>query len=149
MKKVRKITFVTLLFVFVVIQLFQPALNVKENQESSTGFLQMYNMPSEVEAMFLISCYDCHSDHTNYQWYDYIQPGRWLVEGHIEKAKTYLNFNEWDTYSVRKQERLLRSMAVQIETGKMPLSSYTLIHRDAVLRKTQIDVLSKWLKEQI
>jgi mono/diheme cytochrome c family protein len=31
-------------------------------------------MPIEVKAVFQTSCYDCHSNNTNYVGYDYIKP---------------------------------------------------------------------------
>lgn len=148
MKKVIKKILVIILFVFLVIQFFQPALNTDEGRVYTTDFTHTYKMPAEISTMLKASCYDCHSNNTNYVWYDYVQPGRWLVEKNIRQAKNELNFNEWGNYSARKQERLLHSMAEQVETGQMPLRSYTLLHKNAVLSKDQIEVLTKWLKEQ-
>ena len=148
MKKVLKIILAIVLFIFIGMQFYQPALNVDKGQVYTTDFTQVYKMPIEVKAMLQTSCYDCHSNNTNYVWYDYVQPMRALVENHIKNAKEDLNFNEWDTYSNRKQERLLNSIKEQIETKQMPLSSYTLMHKDAKLNDEQIKVLTNWLKEQ-
>ena len=148
MKKVLKIILAIVLFIFIGIQFSQPALNVDKGQVYTTDFTQAYKMPVQVKAMFQTSCYDCHSNNTNYFWYDYIQPARALVESHIKNAKEDLNFNEWGKYSNRKQERLLNSIKEQIETKQMPLSSYTLMHKDAKLNDEQIKVLTNWLKEQ-
>ena len=73
---------------------------------------------------------------------------RALVENHIKNAKEDLNFNEWGTYSNRKQDRLLNSIKEQIETKQMPLSSYTMMHKNTKLNDEQIKVLTNWLKEQ-
>ena len=148
MKKVLKIILAIVLFIFIGIQFYQPALNVDKGQVYTTDFTQVYKMPIEVKAMLQTSCYDCHSNNTNYVWYDYVQPMRALVENHIKNAKEDLNFNEWGKYSNRKQERLLNSIKEQIETKQMPLSSYTLMHKDAKLNDEQIKVLTNWLKEQ-
>lgn len=148
MKRVLKIILAIVLFIFIAIQFYQPALNVDKGQVYTTDFTQVYKMPVEVKAMFKTSCYDCHSNNTNYVWYDYIQPTRALVENHIKDAKKDLNFNEWGTYSNRKQERLINSIKEQIETKKMPLSSYTIMHKKAKLNDKQIKVLTNWLKEQ-
>ncbi|CAH0335043.1 hypothetical protein FVB9288_00663 [Flavobacterium sp. CECT 9288] len=136
------------LFIFIAIQFYQPALNVDKGQVYTTDFTQVYKMPIEVKAMLQTSCYDCHSNNTNYVWYDYVQPARTLVENHIKNAKQDLNFNEWGTYSNRKQERLLNSIKEQIETKQMPLSSYTIMHENAKLNDEQIKVLTNWLKKQ-
>ena len=148
MKKVLKIILAIVLFIFIAIQFYQPALNVDKGQVYTTDFTQFYEMPVQVKTMFQTSCYDCHSNNTKYVWYDYIQPARALVESHIKNAKEDLNFNEWGTYSNRKQERLLNSIKEQIETKQMPLSSYTLMHKDAKLNDEQIKTLTNWLKEQ-
>jgi len=148
MKKVVKIILAIVLFIFIAIQFYQPAPNVHKEQVYTTDFTQFYKMPVQVKAMFQTSCYDCHSNNTNYVWYDYIQPARTLVENHIKNAKGDLNFNEWGTYSNRKQERLLTSIKKQIETKQMPLSSYTLMHKKAKLNDGQVKTLTDWLKEQ-
>ena len=148
MKKVLKIILAIVLFIFIGIQFYQPALNVDKGQVYTTDFTQAYKMPVQVKAMFQTSCYDCHSNNTKYVWYDYVQPARALVENHIKNAKEDLNFNEWGTYSNRKQERLLNSIKEQIETKQMPLSSYTMMHKNTKLNDEQIKVLTNWLKEQ-
>ncbi len=148
MKKVLKIILAIVLFIFIAIQFYQPALNVDKGQVYTTDFTQFYEMPVQVKTMFQTSCYDCHSNNTKYVWYDYIQPARALVESHIKNAKEDLNFNEWGIYSNRKQERLLNSIKEQIKTKQMPLSSYTLMHKDAKLNDEQINTLTDWLKEQ-
>ena len=148
MKRVLKIMLTIVLFIFIAIQFYQPALNVDKGQVYTTDFTQVYKMPIEVKAMLQTSCYDCHSNNTNYVWYDYVQPARTLVENHIKNAKEDLNFNEWGIYSNRKQERLLNSIKEQIETKQMPLSSYTIMHKKAKLNDEQIKVLTNWLKEQ-
>ena len=148
MKRVLKIMLTIVLFIFIAIQFYQPALNVDKGQVYTTDFTQVYKMPIEVKAMLQTSCYDCHSNNTNYVWYDYVQPARTLVENHIKNAKQDLNFNEGGTYSNRKQERLLNSIKEQIETKQMPLSSYTIMHKKAKLNDEQIKVLTNWLKEQ-
>ncbi|EFK34001.1 MULTISPECIES: heme-binding domain-containing protein [Chryseobacterium group] len=148
MKKVLKIILAIVLFIFIAIQFYQPALNVDKGQVYTTDFTQVYKMPVEVKAMLQTSCYDCHSNNTKYVWYDYIQPARAIVENHINNAKEDLNFNEWGTYTNRKQERLLNSIKEQIETKQMPLSSYTMMHKNTKLNDEQIKILTNWLKEQ-
>ena len=148
MKRVLKIMLAIVLFIFIAIQFYQPALNIDKGQVYTSDFTQVYKMPVEVKAMFQNSCYDCHSNNTNYVWYDYVQPVRTLVEKHIKNAKEDLNFNEWGTYSNRKQERLLNSSKEQIETKQMPLSSFTMMHQNAKLNDEQIKVLTNCLKEQ-
>ncbi|TXF74829.1 heme-binding domain-containing protein [Chryseobacterium sp.] len=148
MKKVLKIILASVLFIFIAMQFYQPALNVNKGRVYATDFAKAYKMPAEVKKMLHKSCYDCHSDNTNYAWYDYAQPVRALVENHIKNAKDDLNFNEWTSYANRKQERLLNSIKKQIETKKMPLPSYILMHKNGKLSDEQIKLLTNWLKDQ-
>lgn len=148
MKQILKRILVFVLFLFIAIQLYQPAFNIDKGKVVTKDFTRVYKMPAEVQTLFRNSCYDCHSNHTDYVWYDYIQPARALVENHIKEAKDDLNFSEWETYSNRKQERLLNSIRQQIVNRQMPLSSYTLMHRKAKLSDDEIKAMTEWLKEQ-
>ena len=65
MKKVLKIILAIVLFIFIGMQFYQPALNVDKGQVYTTDFTQAYKMPVQVKAMFQTSCYDCHSNNTN------------------------------------------------------------------------------------
>ena len=56
------------------------------------------------------TCYDCHSNNTNYRLYSYIQPARFFMEEHIKDGKKDLNFNEFVRYSKRKQENKLEAI---------------------------------------
>lgn len=147
MKKVLKILVASGLFIFVAAQFYQPAVNKDEGQIYTTDFANVYNVPIDIKVMLQTSCYDCHSNNTNYVWFDYIQPARAFVDSHIGNGKKQLNFNEWASYSTRKQERLLNSIKKQIETKQMPLSSYLMLHNDAELNDEQINQLTNWLKE--
>ena len=147
MKKVLKIILAIVLFIFIAIQFYQPALNVDKGQVYTTDFTQFYKMPVQIKAMFQTSCYDCHSNNTKYVWYDYVQPARALVENHIKNAKEDLNFNEWGNYSARKQNNKLDRIAKQIKSNEMPLSSYTMIHKNATLSATQKKEIINWISQ--
>jgi cytochrome c553 len=149
MKKGVKILMALALLIFIAIQFYQPVPNIDKGQVYKTDFMQAYDsMPEEVKIIFKTSCYDCHSNHTNYEWYDYIQPARGFVDNHIKEAKEDLNFSEWTMYSNRKQQRLITSIKKQIETKKMPMPSYMMMHTDARLNDQQIKRVTNWLEKQ-
>ena len=126
-------------------QCYQPARNNSFEQYSSSNFTETYTVPKNIETTLRTSCYDCHSNKTNYPWYSYIQPIRFFMESHIKEGKENLNFNEWGNYSSRKQNNKLDRIVKQIKSNEMPLSSYTLIHKNAVLNKTQKEEIIKWI----
>jgi hypothetical protein len=107
----------------------------------------MYSVPKNVEAILRTSCYDCHSNNTNYPWYSNVQPIRFFMEHHIKEAKENLNFNEFGKYSKRKQESKLDRIVKQIQSDEMPLASYTLIHKNATLTATQKKEVLDWINK--
>ncbi|MAK36344.1 MAG: hypothetical protein CMC15_09230 [Flavobacteriaceae bacterium] len=116
----------------IVIQFFPITLNESDTVPQS-DFMVVNQVPATIKNRLQVSCYDCHSNNTDYPWYSKIQPAAWYLEDHIQEGKDELNFNEWAEYSDRRKNSKLRSIISQIEEDKMPLDSYTLIHRDAIL----------------
>lgn len=145
MKKIIRKIAITGLILFLLMQLYQPVRNVDYGQVLPVHIEKVYVMPSSVRAILATSCYDCHSNNTNYPWYSYIQPARAFMDGHILDGKKDLNFSEFGNYSPRKQQSKLRSIAKEIKSGGMPLSSYTLIHKNAVLSAEQKQAVIDWI----
>ena len=116
----------------IVIQFFPITLNESDTVPQS-DFMVVNQVPATIKNRLQVSCYDCHSNNTDYPWYSKIQPAAWYLEDHILEGKDELNFNEWATYSDRRKNSKLRSIISQIEEDKMPLDSYAVIHRDAIL----------------
>ena len=102
-KRIKKIAVVGFI-IFLLMQFYQPARNVSYEQVSSSNFTEVYKVPKNIETTLRASCYDCHSNNTNYPWYSYIQPVRFFMDGHINEGKKELNFNEYGNYSKRRQE---------------------------------------------
>lgn len=107
---------------------------------------KVYSVPENVENILRTSCFDCHSNNTNYPWYSYIQPARFIMEKDIKNGKDDLNFSEWGNYSERKQQSKLDRIEKQIKSGEMPLPLYTLTHKKAILTSTQKNELYNWIK---
>lgn len=146
MKKIiKKILFIGLI-IFLLMQLY-PAQNIGFEQDINANFTEVYNVPKNVEIILRTSCYDCHSNNTNYPWYSYIQPARFFMESHIAAAKKNLNFNEFGVYSKRKQESKLDRIVKQIKSNEMPLASYTLIHKNARLTTVQKKEVINWISQ--
>jgi hypothetical protein len=133
-----------LLVVLVGLQFFSTRTNLSK-EIPSTDFILTYKVPDNIGNILQTSCYNCHSNNTNYPWYSRVQPIGWFLESHINKGKGELNFNEFSDYSVRKQKSKLNSMVNQVEKGEMPLSSYTLIHREARLSQESKIALVNYL----
>jgi len=134
-----------LLVLILVIQLLPRTLNqgrgIKEKDISS-----VYPMPENVQTIFKRSCYDCHSNHTEYPWYAHLQPVRYLMDKHVEQGKEVFNFNVYATYSIRKKAHKLESLETSVKDGSMPLHSYLLLHKDAKLSPQDLALVLGWLR---
>jgi len=111
---------------------------------SANDIAYSHNVPDSVEQILKTSCYDCHSNHTFYPWYAKIQPvSLWLAD-HIKEGKAELNFSEFGSYSLRRQFHKLEEINEQVKNNEMPLTSYTIIHRDAKLTPEQKLLIANW-----
>ena len=144
--KIVKIIAGILLVALVVIQ-FIPVDYNQSDTVPQTDFMVVHKVPEAIQKKVQVSCYDCHSNNTQYPWYNKVQPVAWFLEDHIKEGKAELNFNEWDSLSSRRKTSKLRSIIKQIESGEMPLDSYTLIHRDAKFSKEETEEIINWVTQ--
>ena len=105
--------------------------------------------PPSVAALLKNSCYDCHSFETKWPWYSYIAPLSWSVARDVEAARANLNFSDWPHDDARRARKRWRHIADEVQSGEMPLSSYTWLHRQARLNAQQRAELVKWAEEQV
>lgn len=134
------------LMVFALMQFYQPKQGAGEPEAQPQSIDADYKVPRQVTGILERSCYDCHSNTTNYPWYSYVQPVGWWLEGHISEGKEELNFSTFGSYSKRRQASKLESIAGQVKAGSMPPESYALVHRDARLTKEEVQVLTQWVQ---
>jgi hypothetical protein len=142
MKWFKKII-LALLVIFIAIQFIQPARN-QNGQVIPTDIEKIVVVPANVSGILKTSCYDCHSNNTHYPWYSFIQPGGWLMASHIKNGKAMLNFSQFGDLSNRKQQSKLQGIINQVKDGEMPITSYKIIHRNAVLAPVQKTILINW-----
>lgn len=135
-----------LIIVFIGLQ-FIPSVRNQSGQMAISDISRIYNVPKNVHAVLVKSCYDCHSNNTNYPWYANVQPFRYWLDHHVEESKKELNFNEYGTYSKRRQANKLRAIGSSITDDTMPLSSYILIHRKAKLNDNEKLQVLKWVED--
>jgi hypothetical protein len=142
-KKIIKIFVLTIFVAFGGLQ-FIPTTRNQSDKVLETEFTKTFEVPNEVQTILKTSCYDCHSNNTNYPWYNKIQPAAWFMEGHITDGKIELNFSEFGDYSDRRKKSKLKSIISQIKSEEMPLPSYTYIHWDAKLSEQEKKLLEDY-----
>ena len=121
----------------------------KTNPATNDGmdFIKIKNTPEPIANIIRNSCYDCHSNESQYPFYSSIQPFAWVLKDHIEEGRKELNFSTFATYDSKRQAHKLDEAAEQVEQKKMPLESYTLGHPDAKLTDEQRKLLSDYFRK--
>ncbi|MEO6639476.1 MAG: heme-binding domain-containing protein [Ginsengibacter sp.] len=135
---------IVLLVILIGIQFIKPKKNVSDVM-SANDITTKYTIPAHVDSLLKTSCYDCHSNNSYYPWYWGFQPVAWFMNGHIDEGKRHLNFSDFTSYPIFKQYGKLRQIKDEVNSGDMPLTSYTLIHRDAILSDLDKSELDTWV----
>lgn len=141
----RRVKFAVLLIVgvLIILQFIQPEKN-QGNNARENDLISMASVPDSLAFILVNSCYDCHSNHTEYPWYSKISPVSWYLQKHVDDGKEELNLSEYGNLSKPEKIGVLSDMYDALESGTMPLRSYLLIHRDASLNADEIDALLEW-----
>ena len=142
--KILKRILLALAVLFLLIQFIRPTRNALPGL-SPDDIGAKFTTSQEVRDILRTSCYDCHSNTTQYPWYAELQPVGWWLASHIEEARRELNFSEFSGYRLRRQFIKLQQIADEVNEGAMPLPSYLLLHADAKLSPEQKQVLTSWI----
>jgi hypothetical protein len=128
MKKALSILIGVGIIVFVLIQFVpfghehaNPAM-VSEPQWSSPA----------ARALVKKSCFQCHSNETDWTWYSNIAPASWLIQYDVNAGRGQFNFSDWNNNPGDVDE-----MTRVIQAGRMPPIQYTLFHPNAKLNAQQ------------
>lgn len=139
----RKILY-ALLASLIIIQFIRPDKN-EATGPFNNDMEKIHPMNVTVKTALQRACYDCHSNNTRYPWYAEIQPVRWWLQHHVDEGKEHLNFHEMAAYPAKKLDHTLEEMQEAINEGWMPLSSYKLVHKDAVLTTEEKTAINEWI----
>jgi hypothetical protein len=144
MRRIIRKVLIFLVVIFVAIQFIRPARNLGL-AKTAHDLTHYVHTPDTVLQILQTSCYDCHSNHTDYPWYVNINPvGMWL-RSHINDGKEAINFSDLSGFSKKKLDHRFGDIAEMVEKREMPLWSYTIIHRYAILDSGQITILKTWV----
>jgi uncharacterized membrane protein len=147
-KKIILYLSVAIIFLAAAAQVYQPDFQNPQT-EPEVSLMNSDKLPDQVKAVLSNSCSDCHSNETKYPWYSKISPISWYMNSHIIEGRQALNLSIWESYSKQRKSRKLTEICEQVESKEMPLSSYSLIHRDAALTDQQIKLICEWTNAEI
>jgi hypothetical protein len=128
---------------FVGIQFVRPARTNPPINPAQSIEANLHVSP-QVAAILDRSCNDCHSNKTVWPWYTNVAPVSWFVIGHVNDARSVMNFSQWGDDDKDKQSRRLRDICEQVSDGEMPLSSYTPLHPGSKPSANDVKTLCDW-----
>lgn len=131
----------------IIAQFFGPA-RTNPTSDQSQAIEAHVQMTPPVAAILDRSCNDCHSNKTRWPWYAHVAPVSWFVIDHVNEGRDNMNFSEWNKYSQRDAEALLKQTCREVRAGVMPLSSYTPLHPGSKLTADDIKVLCDWTEAE-
>ncbi|WP_340074462.1 heme-binding domain-containing protein [Leptobacterium sp. I13] len=142
MQVIKKVL-IGLLIVFIGMQFIRPEKNISDVMPA-TDIIISTKPPANIQSILRTSCYDCHSNHTNYPWYNNIAPVSYWLADHVKDGKKHLNFSEWGTYSPKRKAHKMEELIEEVKVHEMPLSSYLWMHQESKLTDVQIKALTDW-----
>jgi hypothetical protein len=140
MRKTTRVLLLCVVLFLVVGQFFRPdRTNPPVNPEAT--FEAVAKPSPEVAAIVERSCYNCHSDTTEWPWYSGIAPVSWLVAHDVKGARARMNFSQWNALSPEKAKQKLMNACDAVRAGDMPLWDYLMMDRAAKLSELDIKTL--------
>jgi hypothetical protein len=130
--------------ILIIIQFFRPKKNINEGPQAN-NIETKFAMPADVKTVLQKACYDCHSNNTTYPWYNNIQPVAFWLSLHVNEGKRKLNFDEFTNLPLYRQYKKLDEITEQMKESEMPLSSYTWIHKNAILTDAEKQAANTWV----
>ena len=76
------------------------------------------------------SCFNCHSNESEWPWYSFVAPSSWLLQYDVDTARRNINFSEWEDIGSRY-------LVEVVESGRMPPFRYWIVHPEAKLSEQE------------
>ena len=124
------------LLMLIVIQLF-PIDKTNPPSDLNTSFEVIEQVDFDNLTLLKKACYNCHSHDTSYPSYTRFQPIGWFTKGHVKGGRQKVNFSLWSTFDQKKKNHYLEECVEVLEEGRMPLKSYTWMHKESKLDASQ------------
>lgn len=132
---------------FLLAQAFQPEKN-KDSGYSNSNLSNVLPVPDTVQALLKQACFDCHSNHTRYPWYN-LAPVSWWIAFHVTEGKRELNFSRFGKYTRHRQAESMEAILETVKHKSMPLPSYLWMHKEARLTDSQRRLISGWASQMM
>lgn len=146
LKKITKKKIVLFILVLLIVCQFIRIDKTTKPVDPTLDIIALTKPGAEIASILKVSCYDCHSYQPTYPWYTNIAPVSWWIKHHINEGTHHLNFSDWGNYTQKRKDHKLYECIEMVEEDEMPMSSYTLMHKEAKLSAEQKTLLINWFK---
>lgn len=105
------------------------------------------HVPEQIANMLGRACMDCHSNQTRWPWYGRMAPGSWLLHRDVARGRRAMNLSEWP--KPRASMGLLVAACADVQSGRMPLPQYLLLHPSAKLSPEEKKTFCDWTAAEL
>lgn len=96
------------------------------------------------------SCYDCHSDQTNYPWYYKLPIIKGLIDSDIKEGREHVDFSKGFPFAGKgSQAEMLREIKHEIADGGMPIRPYRITHWGRLIEPPLQDTVFAWIDSSL
>jgi hypothetical protein len=146
-KKIVKVTGIVVGVILVFMQFIQPNRTNPEFDQSKTMQAEL-NIPTEINALLVRGCNDCHSNQTAWPLYSYVAPASRLVSYDVMEGRKHFNMSEWGTYKESKKASKLSGIYQAVNDRSMPLPKYIPLHPEANFSDAERNMLAGWAQKE-
>ena len=108
MKILKKIALL-LLVILVGMQFYRPDKNQTQGDHTAE-FITETNPPEDVKTILQQTCYDCHSNNTEYPWYNNIAPISYWLSDHVKDGKKHLKQGQPGKMSAGEYDQVAKDL---------------------------------------
>jgi len=90
------------------------------------------------------ACASCHSNQTAWPWYSRVAPISWLTARDVNLGRKAMNFSEWTQQDPSFSVGMLAAACGDIQSGRMPLAPYKVMHPEARLTPVEASEFCQW-----
>lgn len=97
------------------------------------------------------SCYNCHSNRTQWPWYSRAWPLSSFIGGDVERARASMNFSDWPGSEEHAglSAGLLAASCAAMQSGDMPPARYLWLHPEARPSKEATAQFCAWSVKEV
>lgn len=129
----------------------KPAPSSLEKEKRQTSLHQINERYKQtVKPIFQKSCFDCHSERTQYPWYYKIPGAKQLIDSDIRESKKHIDLtNDFPFRGHGSPEKDLPAIRKAIEDNTMPPFRYKILHSGSELSEDEQQVIFRWIRESL